>query len=195
MSQRQLIRQQVRDIRRNLAPEHQLASAQSLVSQFEQHPLICHAKRVALYLASDGELDTRPVIEWCWARQITVCLPVLHPFSEGHLLFLDFLPDTPMSSNRFGIAEPALNCQAIVVKSAIDIIFTPLVAFDAQGNRLGMGGGFYDRTLNGWHHQRLGPYPIGIAHDCQQVAQVPVESWDVPLPEILTPSHRWHWPM
>ena len=127
------------------------------------------------------------------AEQIAVCLPVLHPFSKGHLLFLDYQPDTPMSRNQFGIAEPELNCQRIVLKSAIDIIFTPLVAFDSQGNRLGMGGGFYDRTLNGWHHQRLGPYPIGLAHDCQQVAHVPIESWDVPLPEILTPTRRWHW--
>lgn len=195
MSQRQLIRQQLRTMRRDLAPDYQLASANQLVSQFAQHPLICHAKRVALYLASDGELDTRPVIEWCWSRGIAVCLPVLHPFSKGHLLFVDFQADTPMSSNRFGIAEPELNCQTIIVKSAIDIVFTPLVAFDAHGNRLGMGGGFYDRTLAGWHHHRLGPYPIGIAHDCQQIDRVPVETWDVPLPEIITPSRRWHWPL
>ena len=134
MSQRQLIRQQLRTMRRDLAPDYQLASADQLVSQFTQHPLICHAKRVALYLASDGELDTRPVIEWCWSRGIAVCLPVLHPFSKGHLLFVDFQADTPMSSNRFGIAEPELNCQTIIVKSAIDIVFTPLVAFDANGN-------------------------------------------------------------
>ncbi len=193
MSQRQLIRQQMRETRRLLTAEQQQQSALSLVAQFEQHPLICHAKRVALYVASDGELDTQPVIHWCWQRQIAVCLPVLHPFSKGHLLFIDYQPDTPMSRNQFGIAEPALNCQGIVLKTAIDIIFTPLVAFDAQGNRLGMGGGFYDRTLNGWHHHRLGPYPIGLAHDCQLVAHVPTESWDVPLPEILTPTRRWHW--
>ncbi len=183
----------MRETRRNLTAEQQQQSAISLVAQFEQHPLICHAKRVALYVASDGELDPQPVIHWCWQRQIAVCLPVLHPFSKGHLLFIDYQPDTPMRLNQFGIAEPALNCQGIVLKSAIDIIFTPLVAFDAQGNRLGMGGGFYDRTLSGWHHQRLGPYPIGIAHDCQQVSHVPIESWDVPLPEILTPTRRWHW--
>ena len=193
MSQRQLIREQMRAARRNLSSEQQQLSANALVEQFAQHPLICHAKRVALYLASDGELETQGVIEWCWQRQIAVCLPVLHPFSKGHLLFLDYQQDTPMSRNQFGIAEPALNCQRIVLKSAIDIIFTPLVAFDSQGNRLGMGGGFYDRTLNGWHHQRLGPYPIGLAHDCQQVAHVSIESWDVPLPEILTPTRRWHW--
>ncbi len=99
-----------------------------------------------------------------------------------------------MSTNRFGIIEPQLNCQQIVPLSTIDIICTPLVAFDQQGNRLGMGGGFYDRTLTQWHHQRLGPYPIGLAHDCQEVDSVPTEHWDVPLPEILTPTRRLHWP-
>ncbi|MNH39826.1 5-formyltetrahydrofolate cyclo-ligase family protein [compost metagenome] len=54
-----------------------------------------------------------------------------------------------------------------------------------------MGGGFYDRTLQNWQH--AGPYPIGLAHDCQQVEKVPVEHWDIPLPEIITPSQNWVW--
>ena len=194
MITRQSLRNSVRQLRRQLSAETQRQAAQSIVNHFEQHPLICRAKRVALYLASDGEIDTRLAIEWCWQHEIAVCLPVLHPFSKGHLLFVDFTPTTPMTSNRFGIPEPELNCQQIISKASIDVLFTPLVAFDQLGNRLGMGGGFYDRTLGSWHHHRLGPYPIGLAHDCQQVETIPVESWDVPLPEILTPSRRWHWP-
>ncbi len=194
MITRQSLRNTVRQLRRELPAETQRQAALSLVTHFEQHPLIRRARRVALYLASDGELDTREAIAWCWQHDIAVCLPVLHPFSKGHLLFVDFTPTTPMSSNRFGIPEPELNCQHIISKASIDILFTPLVAFDQLGNRLGMGGGFYDRTLSSWHHHRLGPYPIGLAHDCQQVEQIPVESWDVPLPEILTPARRWHWP-
>lgn len=55
-----------------------------------------------------------------------------------------------------------------------------------------MGGGFYDRTLHLW--RRGGPYPIGLSHDCQQVAQLPTAHWDIPLPEILTPTRSWAWP-
>lgn len=194
MQNRQQIRQVIRSRRQQISPEQQTSASQILIEQFKQHPLISRAERIALYLATDGELDTSPVIEWCWQQHIAVCLPVLHPFSKGHLLFLHFTADSPMSTNRFGIIEPQLNCQQIVPLSSIDIICTPLVAFDQQGNRLGMGGGFYDRTLTQWHHQRLGPYPIGLAHDCQEVDSVPTEHWDVPLPEILTPTRRLHWP-
>ncbi len=80
--------------------------------------------------------------------------------------------------------------------SQLDIIFTPLVAFDATGQRLGMGGGFYDRTLQDWeiaYAQQRGPYPIGLAHDCQRVDVLPVQDWDVPLPEIITPSTHYLW--
>ncbi|MGL4206090.1 MAG: 5-formyltetrahydrofolate cyclo-ligase [Aeromonadaceae bacterium] len=194
MQKREEIRQQIRSRRQAISPEQQLSASQNLIEQFKQHPLICRAQCIALYLATDGELDTHPVIDWCWQQNIRICLPVLHPFSQGHLLFLHYTPDSPMSRNRFGIAEPRLNCQQIVPQNSIDIICTPLVAFDQQGNRLGMGGGFYDRTLMQWHHQRLGPYPIGLAHDCQEVERVPTAHWDVPLPEILTPSRRLHWP-
>ena len=194
MQNRQQIRQVIRSRRQQISPEQQTSASQILIEQFKQHPLISRAERIALYLATDGELDTSPVIEWCWQQHIAVCLPVLHPFSKGHQLFLHFTADSPMSTNRFGIIEPQLNCQQIVPLSSIDIICTPLVAFDQQGNRLGMGGGFYDRTLTQWHHQRLGPYPIGLAHDCQEVDSVPTEHWDVPLPEILTPTRRLHWP-
>ncbi len=194
MQNREQLRHVVRSLRNDLSPEQQASASKNLVEQFKQHPLICRAQCIALYLATDGELDTIAAIQWCWQRQIKVCLPVLHPFSKGHLLFLHFTPDSAMCMNRFGISEPKLSCQHVIPTANIDIICTPLVAFDRQGNRLGMGGGFYDRTLALWHHQRLGPFPIGLAHDCQEIAAIPTAHWDVPLPEILTPSRHLHWP-
>ena len=176
-----------------LSQQQQLQASVALAQQIAIHPLIPQAKRVAIYLANDGELDTSAAIEWFWAKNIAVCLPILHPFSPGHLLFMDYSADTLMRANRFGIMEPSLACHQIVHKKEIDVIFTPLVAFDASGNRLGMGGGFYDRTLEQWQQHKLGPYPIGIAHDCQEYPAIPTEVWDVPLPELLTPSRRLHW--
>ena len=81
----------------------------------------------------------------------------------------------------------------IIPTNQLDIICTPLVAFDKQGHRLGMGGGYYDRTLAPWFHYKSGPKPIGLAHSCQEVEQLPVESWDVPLPKIVTPKQIWDW--
>ena len=67
----------------------------------------------------------------------------------------------------------------------------PLVAFDEYGQRLGMGGGFYDRTLQNWQHYKT--QPVGYAHDCQLVEKLPVEEWDIPLPAVVTPSKVWEW--
>ena len=88
-----------------------------------------------------------------------------------------------MLKNKFGIWEPKLNVQSVLPLEELDILFTPLVAFDKQGNRLGMGGGFYDRTLQHW--QKSSFIPVGLAHQCQQAEQLPTEAWDVPLHQIL----------
>ena len=88
-----------------------------------------------------------------------------------------------MKQNQFGIWEPKLNVQNVLPLNELDILFTPLVAFDKQGNRLGMGGGFYDRTLQNWQNKSF--IPVGLAHQCQQVENLPTEYWDVPLFDIL----------
>lgn len=191
MSDRQSLRQLVRERRRALTQAEQQAAARQLLTQCQQHPRIEAARRIALYLANDGELDTRPLIDWLWRQDKQVYLPVLHPFNPGHLLFLHYTATSPMTMNRFGIPEPEFDELRLLPHTDLDILCTPLVAFDATGNRLGMGGGYYDRTLTRWQSHREGPLPLGIAHDCQQVETIPCESWDVPLPEIITPSRRW----
>ncbi|MGF1763127.1 5-formyltetrahydrofolate cyclo-ligase [Aliivibrio kagoshimensis] len=189
-----LIRKTIRDNRRALTPDAQLSAAKQLLTRFIQLPEVINAKSVALYLSVDGEIDTTILIEWLWSHNKEVYLPVLHPFNPGNLLFLRYLPDTEMRLNKYNIKEPHLNVLSVIPTQEIDLICAPLVAFDAQGNRLGMGGGYYDRTLSIWHQKKQGPKPVGLAHDCQQTQSIPVESWDVPLPHILTPSKHWHWP-
>lgn len=190
----QQLRRRVRERRRRLSHPEQQAAAKALTERALQHPRFQHAQHIALYLAVDGELDTQPLINALWQQGKRVYLPVLHPFSRGHLLFLAYQPDSTMRPNRFGILEPELNLHAVCPPHQLELIATPLVAFDAHGHRLGMGGGFYDRTLAPTRHATHSrPYPIGLAHDCQLVAQVPRQIWDIPLPEILTPSRHWEW--
>lgn len=157
------------------------------------HPKIIRAESVAVFLSFDGELDTSPLIQQLWQQGKRVYLPVLHPFRAGHLLFLRYASDTELVRNRLKIMEPCLDVRQVLPLPQLDILLTPLVAFDHQGQRLGMGGGFYDRTLQYRNQMSRGPYPIGLAHDCQQVDALPVESWDIPLPEIITPSRHWQW--
>ena len=192
---RKNIRQNIRKLRRGLSPEIQHQQAIALLNSLAIATKVKDAKNIAIYLANDGELDTQPFINWCWQQGKHVYLPVIHPFSKGHLLFLHYTPQTPMINNKYGISEPQLDVRKIVDIRSIDILFTPLVAFDNQGNRLGMGGGFYDRTLSSWYKnyqidKSSKPYPIGIAHDCQRVEALPSEHWDIPLPEIVTPNQH-----
>jgi len=189
--QRQNIRNQIRQRRRALTPEQQQQSSLQIAECIAAHPRILAAQNIAVFLSFDGELNTRPLIERLWQLNKQVYLPVLHPFSKGNLLFLHYTPETPLVHNRFNILEPELDVRHVLPLGSLDVVLTPLVAFDSAGQRLGMGGGFYDRTLQNWQHR--GPYPIGLAHDCQQVEQVPVEHWDIPLPEIVTPAQNWVW--
>ena len=180
---RNQLRQQMRKMRANLTPlQHQQAEdsiTQQALSLITQR----NAQHIGLYFSFDGEISTQKLIKTLWAQGKQVYLPVLHPFNSNHLLFLRYLPDSPMQKNKFGIWEPKLNVQQVLPLQKLDILFTPLVAFDKQGNRLGMGGGFYDRTLQDWPHSSF--IPVGLAHQCQQVEQLPTEVWDVPLYQIL----------
>lgn len=190
-SERQLIRTQIRRQRQALSPQQQQQAAQQVAERALSFPLLAQARNVALFLSFDGELDTRPLISRLWQRGQQVYLPVLHPFSTGQLLFIRYLPDTPLTPNRYGIPEPSLNLTELAPLNTLDIILVPLVAFDARGQRLGMGGGFYDRTLQHW--QQHGVLPAGLAHCCQQVPALPTEQWDIPLPVIITPEKVWQW--
>lgn len=196
--QRSHIRQLIRSRRQGINKTEQKVAAQGLLKTLSSHPKILLAKRISIYLATDGELDASLFIQWCWQNNKEVYLPVIHPFSKGHLLFLKYQQNTPMHINAFGINEPKLDIRLIKPITQIDIMLTPLVAFDISGNRLGMGGGFYDRTLSHWYRQSnitnintIKPYPIGIAHSCQKVDQLPIEQWDIPLPEIITPNKSY----
>ncbi|KQN64643.1 MULTISPECIES: 5-formyltetrahydrofolate cyclo-ligase [unclassified Erwinia] len=188
---RQDIRRHVRHLRRALSDEQQRQAADLIAEHALSFAPIAGAKSIALFLSVDGEINTRPLIAKLWQRKQRVYLPVLHPFSAGQLLFLRYEPHTELHINRLRIPEPPLDIRQLLPLSELDVLMVPLVAFDSQGQRLGMGGGFYDRTLQNW--QQHGFLPVGLAHDCQQVEQLPVAGWDIPLPALITPSYIWQW--
>ena len=188
---RQQIRQQIRQRRRALTPEQQTQFALQAADRMMAYTPVLLAHTVAVFLSFDGELDTRALIDQLWRAGKRVYLPVLHPFSPGNLLFLHYHPSSDLVVNRLKIREPKLDVRDVLPLSQLDVLVTPLVAFDADGQRLGMGGGFYDRTLQNWRQHRL--QPVGYAHDCQQVDALPTEQWDIPLPAVITPSKTWLW--
>lgn len=181
-------RKHFREARNNLSAKAQQQAAADVAHRLSSLPELRDARRVAAYLDNDGEVSLGELILLLQTRAVATSLPVLHPFSGKHLLFLDYTPHTPMKKNRFGIAEPELRCQSVRLLAEHQVILMPLVGFDNKGNRLGMGGGFYDRTLANLDRLSYRPLLIGVAHDCQQADALPVMQWDIPLNAIVTPT-------
>lgn len=150
--------------------------------------LFRQSRHIALYLANDGELDLDPLVELALHRGKRLYLPVLSPQRTNHLLFAPYHHHSLLLENRFGIPEPLVSPRQLVAPRRLDLVLTPLVAFDTQGNRLGMGGGFYDRSFAFLHHRRSWRKPqlLGVAYEFQQLPQLPHQEWDVPLSGIAT---------
>jgi 5-formyltetrahydrofolate cyclo-ligase len=173
------LRSALRKRRNSLAPAKQLAAALALTQTVARLPVWTAAQCIALYLAADGEIDTRPVERIAREQGKQVYLPVLA--EDNRLRFAHWAADELLARNRFDIPEPPVAASHCKI-SDLDIVFLPLVAWDRRGGRLGMGGGFYDRTLSG----NAGPLLVGLAHDCQRIEAVPRDAWDIDLDYIAT---------
>jgi 5-formyltetrahydrofolate cyclo-ligase len=184
---RQQLRREMRTRRRSLSPRQQREASRRLLANLIRQPVFRRARHIALYLPNDGEIDPTPVIELCWRLGKHTYLPVLHPIRHNRLWFVPYRRNTRMQRNIYRILEPVLAGAPRRPAWALDLVLLPLVAFDASGARMGMGGGYYDRTFS--FKQRKGPQGpplIGLAHDIQRVEALPVESWDIPLAGIVT---------
>jgi 5-formyltetrahydrofolate cyclo-ligase len=156
----------------------------AIAQQFFQGPYIKKAHHVALYLANDGEVSTLPILKLALQQYKSCYIPVL---AQSYLQFVKINLRSSMAKNRFGILEPS-DRQQTIAPEALDVVVLPLVAFDTNGNRLGMGAGFYDKTF-AFRRHTLTPRLVGLAYDFQRVAKVPSTKLDVKLDEVVTQRH------
>ena len=181
------IRQQLRAARRALTADQQRLFADQLATIICREAVFLRAKRIGIYLANDGEIDPSIVMEIARKSGKRCFLPILHPLKVNRLYFGEYSAKTTLAPNRFGIPEPNLKTHQLAPPWSLDIIFMPLVAFDRQGNRMGMGGGFYDRTLAFMAKaSRQKPMLIGLAHSSQELEKISQQNWDIPLHLIAT---------
>lgn len=192
-STRAQLRAALRQRRRALSPSEQRQAGIALVRQLLNMPQLLRAQYVALYLACDGEIDARATAQQLWKMGKQVYLPVLRPDKHGELWFVAYTPDMPLRANRFGIPEPDFRRSPRLPPTRFDVVLMPLVGFDRSGARLGMGGGFYDRTFAFKAEKSEGkPYLVGLAHSCQEVASLASAAWDIPLFAIATERELIH---
>jgi 5-formyltetrahydrofolate cyclo-ligase len=187
------LRRMLRKARRALTPSQQRQAARGLYKQLAQQPLFRRARHISLYLPTDGEIDPRVLLRAAQRRGKATYLPVLSAWPRTKMVFQRIRPGEKLIPNRFRILEPRHNLARQRKVWALDLILLPLVGFDDVGGRLGMGGGFYDRSLaylarrKSWRKPTL----LGLAHECQKVERLAQASWDVPLQGTVT-DKAWY---
>lgn len=186
---RHVIRQNKKDLRVNLSPPVVQKKSERICRQIAKLDLYRYAKHIALYFAVNGEVDLKSLWSSAPGQGKYCYFPVL----EGEaLVFLPVFPYTEFEKNRYGIPEPKVSRDKAIALEALDLILMPLVAFDPFGNRLGMGKGYYDKTLSEVKQQNPDKvHLVGVAYEFQKMEALPVQHWDVPLDGIVTEEKEY----
>lgn len=138
------------------------------------------ARVIAGYNPARGEADIFPALLALAAREKTIALPAITP--EKQLVFRAWQPGDTLTANRYGMLEPPASGKSLTP----DVLLVPLLAYDAEGFRLGYGGGYYDRTIAALREAKILKAAIGIAYACQEHPRLPVEPHDQPLDAVVT---------
>lgn len=180
------LRQAKRAARSEIGPEEQHGAAIALSDRLLGLASVSDATTVAVYRAVRGEISLDPTIAALRSAGVTAAYPLVPSESERRTLtFHAIASDSELQPGALGIPAPTA---AAPVVASIDVVLVPLVAFDDQCNRLGMGGGYYDATFAPGASSDPRPILIGVAHDCQRVSRLTTKPWDVALDAVATPT-------
>ena len=178
------LRQRNRRLRAALQPEELKKAAADLARRIFDLPEFAAASRVAAYAAVNGEVSLDPVIDRALDDGKKVYLPNL---DRKSLRFSPYFHGQKMRVNRFRLLEPDVGDDEMLAPGELDLVLAPLVVFDASRNRIGMGGGYYDRSFAFRRDPARGtPVLVGVAHELQKVDRIDPEDWDVRLDKVVT---------
>lgn len=176
------LRNTYRQIRAKLPQAYQQQSSAQVCALIRNLAEYRYGKHIALYKDTNGEISLNSLWQSAPLQGKFCYFPVLN--NDKTLTFLPATPVTPFKPNRFGIAEPQVLKTTARAPQELDIIFVPVLAFDTMGTRLGMGAGYYDRTLANHAYKLL----VGVAYEFQRQPYIIPNSWDIPLTAIVTPQ-------
>ena len=170
--------------RRDMSEEARTTASERICQRVIASREFYASKAVACYLPMDDEVDTRTIIEKAWRANKRIYVPVLHGNAE--MLFCEITPDSELERNNFDLWEPARGI--LIEPRQLDLVVTPTVAFDCRKNRIGMGGGYYDRAFSFLRRRKhwLRPKLLGVAFQCQEVEEIAPNPWDIPLYRVVT---------
>ena len=181
------LRQKALHARRNMTPFERGEASEIITEKIGRSPLFNAATLIACYLPMGDEVDTRAIIARAWRANKRVFVPVMR--NHYQMIFREIGPDTTLLRNRMKIWEP--NSGDIVSPTELQVVITPTVAYDDDGHRIGMGGGYYDRCFSFLRHRKvwLKPKLLGVAFKCQKVEKITPNTWDIPLYRIYDESN------
>lgn len=192
---RQLLRKQIRELRRAVPADINQADSATVCQRIAASRVFRESRHISFFIAADGELSLQALLEQAHTAGKTCYLPVSATDGSWRLSFCRWAPGEPLRTTPLGVQEPADQREQIA-PADLDLVLTPLVAFDEACYRMGMGKGYYDRTfdfknpqntINGGLYSPSSPKMLGIAHECQRVGRLKSEWWDVPLDAVITP--------
>lgn len=170
--------------RKALSSQEQAEASARVCTRIQAMSSYQQARHIAIYHAIHGEIDLQSLWQNSKAQALYYS-PIMNV--DNTLSFVPIMPDTVFINNRYGIKEPEISTPNTRNPNDLDLILLPVVAFDKHGTRIGMGGGYYDRTLATTNCNKL----IGVAYDFQYQALIQPDDWDVPLSFIITPTHTY----
>lgn len=180
MTTKAQLRSVIAEKRRALDPPWITTASLCIVAQLQRLEAFKTAKHIALYKAVAGEVDLEHLFTICWQLDKRTSIPVFNRTLKIYEL-AEITAKTQYIRGNYDIQEPAY--PSLVPIDGMDLIIVPGVAFDAAGNRLGRGGGYYDRLLDGFRGTKA-----AVAFEFQLFSTIPHESYDMPVHYIVTES-------
>lgn len=184
---KQEIRRQIREKRRQIPIAYQQHAAKKVAERLCSQPAFVRAHHIALYLSLSEELSTQRILRLALKHHKACYLPSITPTHQ--LQFIKISQETLLVKNRLGIFEPALGAKQIVAEK-LDLVLVPLVAFDSALHRLGMGGGYYDRTF-AFKREAIKPFLLGVSYEQQRVNHLPHSNLDISLDMVMTEKRSY----
>ncbi|MEY3182789.1 MAG: hypothetical protein RLZ35_774 [Pseudomonadota bacterium] len=188
------LRRTMRETRRALSVETRQQKSQAICAQALALPHYATATHISAYYPTRSEVDCKPILKHALQQSKSVYLPVVRNDLNKILLFSVYTGDAQgqLSKNALGVLEPPFNPETALTAKALRLVFVPMLAFDQKGYRLGTGGGYYDCSFDWLQEARLKKQAncilVGLAFDCQEATQLPVDPWDITMDYIVTES-------
>ena len=180
------LRKSLRSARRSITPLEREEKSQLLARNLARYLPFRRCKKIAVYLSLPEEVDTSPVIELAQLLRKAIYLPVIDTrvWQKQSMMFALYLPgETPLRENRFGIREPAVKPGNYIRGIDIEFVCVPVVGFNDRCDRIGMGGGYYDKAFDSRRFQQS--KLVGLAFEGQQADFEPA-THDVPMQAVIT---------